>query len=494
MKHFLYLEDKRITYIHGRFTAGGFTVKAAKAVVLVSGNGEDLPGLLRTLGLAGKLVTAAVGGGETMLREMRLPAASARTTRKMICNEIARSRKAGVSVAADMDILGVDKTKKQQHLMACAIERERLKRWMSVLREAGISCTGLLTLPDCVAKLVSLLGAGEKAVVVAALEPDQLRLYLVKSGHCLLNRNLRLNVNRFRQAGAEALLYEEAADQIQRVMQYCEARTGAERVEQVLLMKDGLSGGAEAGAALSSLLNCPCSQMEVQIRPAKGAVIGEDIHFGALALCAAGSAGGNMRPVNLLTCERESAGRGNRFLAGGFGTRCILFAGVNILAVAVAWIYLEAGAAGAIRHAVSISASLEEHDGYAAYEDYQDNRLERERLRALQRDVEEAEDKIRSVKEFGMADYQVLWDSLGPGMAIEAVTYDGEKGLLEVRLSFPEPGAAPDYVERVRESGRFQKAAHSAWRYETGGPGQGAFYLELTVDLTGEEEIGDAAQ
>lgn len=106
MRHYLYLEDRRIAYVCGCFKGGVFTLRAAKTAELTrAGDVQEAAAFLRSAGLAGKSVIAAVGGSETVLREMRLPAASAKITRGMIRNEIAYFRRTAAATAVDMDFL-----------------------------------------------------------------------------------------------------------------------------------------------------------------------------------------------------------------------------------------------------------------------------------------------------------------------------------------------------------------------------------------------------
>ena len=73
MRHYLYLEDRRIAYVCGCFKGGVFTLRAAKTAELTrAGDVQEAAAFLRSAGLAGKSVIAAVGGSETVLREMRL--------------------------------------------------------------------------------------------------------------------------------------------------------------------------------------------------------------------------------------------------------------------------------------------------------------------------------------------------------------------------------------------------------------------------------------
>lgn len=289
MRHYLYLEDRRIAYVCGCFKGGVFTLRAAKTAELTrAGDVQEAAAFLRSAGLAGKSVIAAVGGSETVLREMRLPAASAKITRGMIRNEIAYFRRTAAATAVDMDFLERAGRGKEQHLLAYAMERERLEKRLLPLKEAGISCARLSVLPDCMAKFALRMGARRQTAVMAALESDQLRLCLVKDGHCLLNRNVRLNVRRFCDAGAEGLLYEEIADQIGKLVQFCEARTESETVQQVLILPGRLMDADAAAASVGGLLRLPCRCLRFDIRPSgKSPVAEEDIHFSAMVLCAA---------------------------------------------------------------------------------------------------------------------------------------------------------------------------------------------------------------
>ena len=61
MRHYLYLEDRRIAYVCGCFKGGVFTLRAAKTAELTrTGDVQEAAAFLRSAGLAGKSVIAAV--------------------------------------------------------------------------------------------------------------------------------------------------------------------------------------------------------------------------------------------------------------------------------------------------------------------------------------------------------------------------------------------------------------------------------------------------
>ena len=496
MRHYLYLEDRRIAYVCGCFKGGVFTLRAAKTAELTrTGDVQEAAAFLRSAGLAGKSVIAAVGGSETVLREMRLPAASAKITRGMIRNEIAYFRRTAAATAVDMDFLERAGRGKEQHLLAYAMERERLEKRLLPLKEAGISCARLSVLPDCMAKFALRMGARRQTAVVAALESDQLRLCLVKDGHCLLNRNVRLNVRRFCDAGAEGLLYEEIADQIGKLVQFCEARTESETVQQVLILPGRLKDADAAAASVGGLLRLRCRCLRFDVRPSgKSPVAEEDIHFSAMVLCAAHRPEKGLCPVNLLAAERGLSRRGRGILPEGFGARCLLFAAANALAVAGIWCYLEAGTYRAQQKSRELSAYLAEDKGVAAYREKIARHQEQADDRAYQSRMEAATNKIRTMKCLTMEGFEVLEDCLAPGMDIQSVVYNKTTGYLSLRLTIPDSGEAPGYVERVRDSGYFTEVEYSSWGYGAEAAGEQTLSMEIKIRLTGKEGRQNAVQ
>lgn len=490
MKHYLYLEPGRLFYLCGRPESDGFTVKDARMVEILEDDGpEAYAGAIRTLGLSGKRVIAALGGSEVYLKEMRLPAASRRVTRRMICNEIAYLRKTGRPLAVDMDVLEMERGAKGQHLLAYAAGRDTLERWMAAFREARVNCAGVCVLPDCVAKMTARYGEREESAVVMALEPDQLRLYLVRGGHCLLNRSIRLNVKGFCEAGAEELLCEELADQAQKAAQFSEARPNGETPARVYLLTSGLDRPDDLAERLGALMEIPCEYMRFALRRVGGE--GNEIHFSTLAVCSAVRDRRRCRPVNLMDSGRRGVRRNGR-QSRDMGTRCLLAVGLNALAVAVIWGYLEFGTAGDMRRAEEVSAQMAQNGGHEIYRELMERKRERERGLEYQNQMKQNETLVGSTKHMRLGDYRVLSDCLEAGMEIESLVLDGKTGLLNVRVSIPAPGAAPDYVERVRGCGRFAGVEHSGWEY--GEEPSGGLWLELQVDLNAREGLPDASE
>ncbi|GEM_PF-1356082 len=523
MKHYLYLEPGRIFYLCGRLEADGFAVKDARTVEISEDDGtEAYAGALRALGLSGKRVTAALGGSEVYLKEMHLPAASKRVTRRMICNEIAYLRKSDRPLAVDMDVLEAGRGAKGQHLLAYATGRSTLEAWMAAFREARVTCTGVFALPDCVAKLAARYGERDESAVVMALEPDKLRLYLVKGGHCLLNRSIRLNVRGFCEAGAEELLCEELADQVKKAAQFGEARPSGETPARVYLLTSGLGCADESGPGhaddlaecLDGLLKIPCEPVRFALRGddgdnrdsegsgkrregsghrrgGSGKRRDGDVHFGTLAVLSASCNRRGCRPVDFLASGQKAVRRTGR-RSGNMGTRCLLAVGINALAVAAIWGYLEFETAKNMKYAGELSAEMAANGGDAIYRELLERRRETEQGREYQRQMKRSEQLVGRTKHLRLGDYQALSDCLAAGMEIRSLVLDGEKGLLSVRVSIPEPGAAPDYVERVRGCGRFAGVDHSGWEY--GDETSGELSLELRVDLNAREGLPDASE
>lgn len=490
MKHYLFLEPGRLFYLCGRPESDGFTVKDVRTVEFLEDDGpEAYAGAIRALGLSGKRVTAALGESDVYLKEMRLPVASRRVTRRMICNEIAYLRKTNLPLAVDMDVLEIGRGAGGQHLLAYAAGTGTLETWTAAFKEAKVKCTSVCVLADCMAKFAARYGEWDESAVVMALEPDQLRLYLVKGGHCLLNRSIRLKVKRFCEAGAEELLCEELADQVRKAAQFCEARPAGETPARAYLLASGIDRPDDLAERLAALINIPCESMRFALRRVDGA--GSDPHFSTLAVCSAVRDRRRCRPVNLMASGRKAVHRNGR-QSRDMTTRCLLAVGINALAVAAIWGYLEYNTAGYTRRAGELSARMAQSGGDEIYREILARKRETEQGLEYQRQIKNNERLVRRTKHMRPGDYQALSDCLEAGMEIESMVLDGETGRLRVRVSIPAPGAAPDYVERVRGCGRFAGAEHSGWEY--GEEPSGGLWLELQVDLNAREGLPDASE
>ena len=262
-----------------------------------------------------------------------------------------------------------------------------------------------------------------------------------------------------------------------------------------MILPGRLKDADAAAASVGGLLRLPCRCLRFDIRPAgKSPVAEEDIHFSAMVLCAAHRPEKGLCPVNLLAAERGLSRQGRGILPEGFGARCLLFAAANALAVAGIWCYLEAGTYRAQQKSRELSAYLAEDKGVAAYREKIARHQEQADDRAYQSRMEAATNKIRTMKCLTMEGFEVLEDCLAPGMDIESVVYNKTTGYLSLRLTIPDSGEAPGYVERVRDSGYFTEVEYSSWGYGAEAAGEQKLSMEIKIRLTGKEGRQNAVQ
>ena len=114
--------------------------------------------------------------------------------------------------------------------------------------------------------------------------------------------------------------------------------------------------------------------------------------------------------------------------------------------------------------------------------------------RAYQSRMEAAKNRIRTMKCLTMEGFEVLENCLAPGMDIESVVYNKDTGYLSLRITIPDSGEAPGYVERVRDSGYFTEVEYSSWGYGTEAAGKQKLSMELKIRLTGKEGRQNAVQ
>ena len=74
------------------------------------------------------------------------------------------------------------------------------------------------------------------------------------------------------------------------------------------------------------------------------------------------------------------------------------------------------------------------------------------------------------------------------------MVYNKTTGYLSLRLTIPDSGEAPGYVERVRDSGYFTEVEYSSWGYGAEAAGEQTLSMEIKIRLTGKEGRQNAVQ
>lgn len=492
MKHYLCLEEKRLTYICGRCGADGFVIsKADCAEIGAEGMEEALNRLICSGGLRNRRMVVSGTDPELICKELRLPKLSRRLTWQIISNEIAYSRENRAPLAADLDILPPGADEKERHVLAYAVSRDKLERKMGELRRAGVRCERFLVLRDCMARLACWYKKDSGAVVMAELEENQVYLHLVMGGHCLLSRHIRLNVRHFCEENAREFLYRELADQIRKLLQFYSKRNGEDTVKGILLLPGSIVSAEEAAACIQEILGLPVDCLKPRVSCARGTGSLELSVYGrVLAVCAADQQFKRRETPDLIRAGNRGMLTGRGLCSVGRGAGLLLLAGVNGAVLMGLWLYTRAGVLdteGMIREHTEY---MQEGDRQARYQEY----LDQQKLASAKGDMEQSmrrqEGLLRETKRLSMEDYRAIADCLDGDMGLEAMAYSSQTGSLDVTISMPDPGSAPELVEQLRRSGHFPEVSHSLWQHVRDAWEQDRIDLDIS-SLLNAKEAGD---
>lgn len=496
MKYYLCLEEKQITYICGRCGADGFVIKKAGRADIEEGGPEDaLDSFIRLNGLRNRRIVVSGAYPEMICKELQLPAVSRHLIRKMVYNEIAYSRENSAALVADLDKLPSGENEKERHVLAYAVDRAQLEGKLVELRRAGLCCERLLVLRDCMARLACWYKKNPAAAVMVELDEKQVYLRLVKEGHCLLSRNIRLNVQQFCEENDMEFLYEELADQIRKLLQFYSKRNEVDTVKRIIMMPGRVTSAVEAAECIQDILEIPVDCLEPQVRCAKGTGPLELSVYGrVLAVCAADQQFKRRETPDLLRARNLVMLSGNGLFSAGRGARLLLLAGINAAAVMGLWLYARAGlldTAGMIREN---SEYMQEGDRQERYLEY----LEQQKTASLKgnrkQELERQERRLRKTKRLSMEDYDTIADCLDGDMSLESMAYSGRTGILDMTISMSGPELGPELVEQIRLSEHFPRVSHSLWQYKPDAWENHRIYLDISSLLNAKEEGNDQTQ
>ena len=365
-----------------------------------------------------------------------------------------------------------------------------LEIYKAAFAGCGISLGRVLALPDCMARMAGELWEESRVLLVDA-GAEGVGFYALREGHCLAWKQTALHAGRFCQEGAEELLYEEMAEQAEDLLKEPGEAMKSYVPECVVLMTDCLLSAEKGALYLEQRLGIPCQVRMPDVDEAGDyGKLGEDggdvrakschsstvpgIQVRCLAACVAGSLGRKHRALELTARgRRESPGKGAE-IRPGFSMGCAMFLLANVLA-----------AAGFSLQAVCMNhlagRELEALEQTMGDREYQERSRQARQMEKRIQELSESESRIRSMEEavsgkkvLGMDAFQAFIQAMGPGMRIEGLVYEGDLRILQVTVSMERAEEVPDYVDRVRESGRFTETGHRLWeeRAENGEAGR----------------------
>ncbi len=485
MKYYLCLEEKQITYICGRCGADGFVIKKAGCVDTgTEPLEESLSSFISSNGLMDKRMVVSGIYSEIICKEMHLPSASKRLTRQMIYNEIAYSRENSGALVADMDILRPRENKKERHVLAYAASRTQLEGKFGEFRQAGLHCERLLVLRDCMAKLACWYKNNPAAAVMVELDEHQVYLRLVKEGHCLLSRNIRLNVQHFCEENAMEFLYEELTDQIRKLMQFYSKRNEADTLKRIIMMPSRITSAEAAAEYIQDTLEIPVDCLDLQVRCAKGTgPLDLSVYGRVLAVCAADQQFKRRDTPDLLRARNLAMLSGNGLFTVGRGARLLLLAGVNAAAVMGLWLYTRADMLDTMGMIRENSEFMQEGDRQEQYQQYLEQQKNASARGDVEQDMKRQEWRLRNIKCLSMTDYDTIVNCLDEDMSLESMAYSSQTGTLDMTISMSGPESAPELVEQIRLSEHFPGVSHSLWRYEADVWENDRIYLDISSML-----------
>ena len=496
MKYYLCLEEKQFTYIYGRCGTDGFDIKKAGFVENAGGGlAEILGSFIRANGLKGRRMAVSGVYSETVCKELRLPAVPLRLMRQMVYNELAYSRENGGPLVAGLDILPSWENEKGRRVIAYAMDQKQLEETIRDMRRSGFWCDRLLSMRDCMAKLAYWSRKEPSAAVMVELEETQVQLRLIREGHCLLSRNIRLNVRQFCEENAMDFLYEELADQIRKLMQFYSRRNGTDTVRRIIMMP-GRTVDVKAGAEMiQDSLELPVDCLEPQVRCAGGVgPLDLSVYGKVLAICAADQQYPRNKTPDLLRARNRLLSSKGGLIPAGRMARLLLLAGVNAAAVAGLWLHARIGVADAMGRIQEHAAYMQEDNRQERYREYLQQEKNGSAMGSIAMEMRRREELLRETKRLSMADYRAVADCLEPDMSLESMAYNLQAGTLDMTISMSGAGQAPALVEQLRLSGHFPGVSHREWRYEADLWGNDRLLLELGAALEAKEDGNDQIQ
>lgn len=402
--------------------------------------------------LEGKKVVLVLGHGLSLLR-MKLPKAGKRAVISMARNELAASVRSKSDFLTAVDIY---KAPGENYIPAAVyyIETSRMESFTNAMKQVGMIHKETLLLPDCMAVTVCMMYKIRSALVIDA-EEEGLGLYAASGGHCLAWRNSPLKAGRFCEKGAQALLYQEIAEQAMRISKQLEDEGISYKPELAVLLGTCLSDEDGAAQCLEEHLRIPCVKAELG-RLGKNAAASP----AALAGVAAGSLPGARRIKHAQGCEGEPAGMAG-FLPAVLSRSFLLFLSANMILASIAAGYMKFLGNQEAEKLQELQACMSDSEFQETYRDvcFLKSEMEEEAARKeLKAEVRKEASGLLT-----RACFEAFTSSMEPGTRVEAVIYDKEQGTLEMVLSQEHPEQAPSMVERVRASDIFAWVGHSLW-------------------------------
>lgn len=473
MRHYIYLEEHRMAYASGKPRFAGEGEKAA-AVLAKSRLWEtrgasldsDLKKLAEYYGLSGKRVTLVLGLDLSFLGVV-LPRGSRFVAERMALNQLDIKAGSLQEAAAAIDIRH-SRVRDKVYASMFYMEGKRLTEYKNAVAAAGMACSHVLAVPDCMALAAKELWK-ERSHLIVDVGEDQLGLYLVSRGHCLAFTTTHLKAPHFFHAKGEALLYQEIAEQAEQLFkqasEYDPKNSDCFRPECTVLLGNCLPFPDKGAASLEQLLRLPCFARILETGAGKdGELWGESaLPPGLLAACMTDCFLRKRKPVKVKESNRRSEASVMGGICGVLSKGWMVFLLINAAAALGVGIWARAADREAKEQLKESRSVLMESEYKKKYQEAADMEKALGRLAARQEAWNVIMEDTARENLLSMDAFQAFISSMEPDMEVESIAFEGSNGILSIVISMSDRGQIPLYVERVKETGVFPYVSHSLW-------------------------------
>lgn len=487
MKHYLCFEENQISYVGGRLTSEGFRIKRAAREALPDAEMEQvLRRFVKKNRIKGKKVTLSLDSG-IIFHEYRLPAVKESELRGMVRSELAYSTQ-----NPDDYTISVMPYKKADDggimVLVHAIREEELVQKMEALRDTGIRCRHVRVHADCMGSLAARQYPENKMLLLTEIDRDQIRMFLIENGCCVLSRSQRLNVTRFLDGDSLNLLCEEAVDQISQVVQFHTGRNKKDPIEKIVLVSDVITRLDTAAGWIGESMRMVCEPVNWKIFPSNKTKEEEIVScFKGMAAMAVRSRN-EPKNVDFLQDRIFKIRRERKKGFFSWTVQSALLFAVSLFAVGGVWYAMSQKSAECVARTEQLTAYVEESERLAQYDRIMSQQEELSRLQAYNMKLDSTEAMIRSNNLLDYRSYLGMVSPVPEGVAVESMLY--QQGILSLKLKSGDPRYVPGYVKAVEESGALMDTWHQIWSEDEDVNGGTAFF----ADIYGVPEGGTALE
>lgn len=435
MKHFICLKERYIVYTDSENISAEGNLKKLPAEGK-QGLEQAARDLAETCDLKGKRAEAAtdrkIGG-----RLMTLPKAGLRELEEMAANRLTAEEVCRQKPETAVDVIG-QAGAKSLLVMVYYAEKKELDEFRNALRKAGIRSSRLLIYSAYLARLAER-GRREKSLILVCFLREELRVFGISQGRCIVQKCPSFKPEAFLDLGAEDVLLEEVRDLAEETKKEMEKADLAP--EYLLVEEECLKDPAGAADYLGKELKLPCSLEKRELFRKK---VSEGFSEKILA----------DRKLPSFEMKRKKRG----FFNAGAG---ILLA--NLAAALILFGLLET-------RLESVKSRTEELKQEVESSEYRERAgwayltaREQDQVRWLQSAADRIMDQEAAGNPVEEAWFLAVRQSLEPGMEIGELHYRGAEGILEAVILAEDPASYPVLEERIRSTGKFEQVGCSMW-------------------------------